>query len=189
VTTDGVDLVLRGQVRTGDPTAPLARAVAVDDGLVVALDEDALSLAGGASEVLDVPAVLPAFGDGHVHPLWGGVELAGPAVRDLGSVAEVVEEVRRYAARHPDDEWVVGGPYDPTIAPGGLFDAAWLDAAVPDRPVVLQSADHHCAWVNSKRCGGPASTRRRRTRRPGRWPAAPTGRRWGPSSSGPRWTW
>ena len=150
MTGDGADLVLRGRVRTGDPTAPLARAVAVRDGLVVALDEDALALAAAASEVLDVPAVLPAFGDGHVHPLWGGVELAGPAVRDLGSVAEIVEEVRRYAARHPDDEWVMGGPYEPTLAPRALFDAAWLDAAVPDRPVVLQSSDHHCAWVNSE---------------------------------------
>jgi predicted amidohydrolase YtcJ len=150
VGTDGADLVLRGRVRTGDPAAPLARAVAVRDGLVVALDEDALVLTDRAVEVLDVPVVLPGFGDGHVHPLWGGVELAGPAVRDLGSVDEVVEEVRRHAARHPDDEWLVGGPYDPTLAPGGLFDAAWLDAAVPDRPVVLQSSDHHCAWVNSE---------------------------------------
>ena len=150
MTSGGVDLVLRGRVRTGDPVAPLARAVAVRDGLVVALDEDALGLAAGAGEVLDVPAVLPAFGDGHVHPLWGGVELAGPAVRDLGSVAEVVEEVRRHAAEHPDDEWLTGGPYDPTLAPGGLFDATWLDDAVADRPVVLQSTDHHCAWVNSE---------------------------------------
>ena len=150
MTTGGVDLVLRGRVRTGDPAAPLARAVAARGGVVVALDEDALALVDGATELLDVPAVLPAFGDGHVHPLWGGVELAGPAVRDLGSVAEVVEEVRRYAARHPDDGWLVGGPYEPTLAPGGLFDAAWLDEAVPDRPVLLQSTDHHCAWVNSE---------------------------------------
>ena len=44
----------------------------------------------------------------------------------------------------------MGGPYEPTLAPRALFDAAWLDAAVPDRPVVLQSSDHHCAWVNSE---------------------------------------
>lgn len=145
----GVDLVLRGRVRTGDPVAPLARAVAVRGGVVVALDQDALALADAAAEVLDVPAVLPGFGDGHVHPLWGGVELAGPDVRDRMSVEAIVEEVRRYAAGHPDEDWVLGGPYDPTLVPGGLFDAAWLDAAVPDRPVALQSTDHHCAWVNS----------------------------------------
>ena len=157
----GADLVLRGAVRTGDPHLPLARAVAVRDGLVVALDTDALELADGATEVVDAGAVLPGFGDGHVHPLWGGVELAGPAVRDLTSVEAVAAEVRRYAAEHPDEEWVLGGPYDPALAPRGLFDAAWLDAAVPDRPVVLQASDHHCAWVNTealRRAGIDAAT-------------------------------
>ena len=157
----GADLVLRGTVRTGDPHLPLARAVAVRDGLVAALDTDALQLADAATEVLDVGAVLPGFGDGHVHPLWGGVELAGPAVRDLTSVEAVAAEVRRYAAEHPDEDWVLGGPYDPALAPRGLFDAAWLDAAVPDRPVVLQASDHHCAWVNTealRRAGVDAAT-------------------------------
>lgn len=159
----GVDLVLRGTVRTGDPLAPLARGVAVHDGSVVALDQAALALAGDARETVDLDGdvVLPGFGDGHVHPLWGGVELAGPAVRTARTVAEVVEVVRQYAAEHPDEEWVQGGPYDPTLAPHGLFDARWLDEAVPQRPVVLQSSDHHCAWVNTealRRAGVDAAT-------------------------------
>nr|MBA2770387.1 amidohydrolase family protein [Sporichthyaceae bacterium] len=158
-----VDLVARGRVRTGDPMAPLTRGVAVHDGVVVALDEAALSLADGARELVDLGdgALLPGFGDGHVHPLWGGVELAGPHVRDATSVAEVVEAVRRYGAEHPDLEWLQGGPYDPTMVPGGMFDARWLDAAVADRPVVLQSTDHHCAWVNTaalRRAGADAAT-------------------------------
>ncbi len=155
--------MLRGAVRTGDPGAPLARGVAVHGGGVVALDADALSLADEASRCVDLAGgtVLPGFGDGHVHPLWGGVELAGPQVRDATSVAEVVESVRRYAAEHPAEEWVLGGPYDPTLVAGGLLDARWLDEAVPDRPVALQSTDHHCAWVNSealRRAGVDAGT-------------------------------
>ena len=149
----GVDLVLHGgTVVTGLPGAPRARAVAVHDGGVVALDRDALDLLPGATSKLDLDggAVLPSFGDGHVHPLWGGVELAGPAVREATSVAQVVEAVRRWAQAHPEVEWVQGGPYDPSLAPAGRFDARWLDEAVADRPVVLQSADHHCAWVNSE---------------------------------------
>jgi predicted amidohydrolase YtcJ len=65
-------------------------------------------------------------------------------------VPEVVEVVRRFAAEHPEEHWIVGGPYDPSLAAGGLFDARWLDAAVPDRPVALQSTDHHCVWGNSE---------------------------------------
>ena len=158
-----VDLVVRGRVRTGDPSIPVTRGAAVHDGVVVALDEAALSLARDARELVDLGdgALLPGFGDGHVHPLWGGVELAGPNVRDATSVAEVVEAVRRYAAEQPDLEWLQGGPYDPTMVPGGMFDARWLDDAVAERPVVLQSTDHHCAWVNSealRRAGIDAAT-------------------------------
>ncbi len=148
-----VDLVLHnGTVVTGLPGAARARAVAVHDGYVVALDEDALALVPIARSVLDLEggAVLPAFGDGHVHPLWGGVELAGPEVRDASTVGQVVDAVRRWAQEHPEAEWVQGGPYDPTLAPAGRFDAAWLDEAVADRPVLLQSTDHHCAWVNTE---------------------------------------
>jgi predicted amidohydrolase YtcJ len=148
----GVDLVLRGGiVRTGDAMGTRARALAVHDGLVVALDVDALALADDAREVVDLErgALLPAFGDGHVHPLWGGVELAGPQVRDATTVGEVADVVRRWVADHPDAAWVGGGPYDPSLAPGGIFDAEWLDVAVSDRPVVLQATDHHCAWVNT----------------------------------------
>jgi hypothetical protein len=147
----GADLVIRGRVAAQAQDAAVPGAVAVRAGRIVALGDAALSLVRDAAEVLDAEGVLrPSFGDGHAHPLWGGLELAGPAVRDAGSVAEVVEAVRAYAERNPALDWVVGGPYEPSLAPGGRFDAAWLDAAVPDRPVVLQSADHHCAWVNSE---------------------------------------
>ena len=148
-----VDLVLHGGVVvTGVPAAPRARAVAIHDGHVVALDEDALGLLPIARATMDLEggAVLPSFGDGHVHPLWGGVEMAGPPVRGATTVVQVVEAVRRWAADHPDVDWIQGGPYDPTLAPAGRFDARWLDDAVPDRPVVLQSTDHHCAWVNTE---------------------------------------
>jgi predicted amidohydrolase YtcJ len=159
-----VDLVLHGgTVVTGLPGGPRARAVAVHDGYVVALDDDALGLLPIARHTIDLDggAVLPSFGDGHVHPLWGGVELAGPEVRDATTVVQVVDAVRRWADAHPDVAWVQGGPYDPTLAPAGRFDARWLDEAVPDRPVVLQSTDHHCAWVNSealRRAGVDGST-------------------------------
>ena len=146
------DLVLTGgTVRTGDPYRPTATAVAVTAGLVSGLDDDATAQRGPQSEVVDLNggALLPSFGDGHAHPLWGGVELAWAPVRDLPSVADTVEAVRVHAAAHPDDPWVLGGSYDPSLSPGGLFDAQWLDAVVPDRPVYLESSDHHCAWVNT----------------------------------------
>ena len=60
-----------------------------------------------------------------------------------------MEAVRVFAHEHPDDEWIVGASYNGSLAPDGLFDARWLDAAVPDRPVVLRAWDYHTAWCNS----------------------------------------
>lgn len=158
------DLLFRkGIVRTQDAARPVARALAVRDGRVSGLDDEALAQTGPDTVEVDLDGgvLLPSFGDGHVHPLWGGVELTEAPVRDARSVDEVVAAVRRYAAEHPELEWVTGGSYDPTLAPGGLFDARWLDAAVPDRPVYLESTDHHSAWVNTpalRRGGVTAAT-------------------------------
>ncbi len=145
------DLLLRGRIRTLDPARPTAWAVAVAGGVITGLDDEAVRAAGPGAEWVEVGdgVVLPAFRDGHAHPLWAGLELAEAPIAEARSVAQVVEAVRGYAAAHPGLAWVRGGSYDPTLAPGGLFDARWLDAAVPDRPVYLESADHHSAWVNT----------------------------------------
>lgn len=137
-------------------------ALLVVDGAVQAVGEQARSLAAGAEQVdLGGGFLMPSFGDGHAHPLPGGLEAIGPQVRRCKSVDEIVDEVRRFAAEHPDDEWIVGASYDSSLAPDGLFDARWLDAAVPDRPVVLRAWDYHTVWCNSvalERAGITADT-------------------------------
>ena len=60
-----------------------------------------------------------------------------------------------------DQDWIVGASYDSSLAPDGLFDAKWLDEAVPDRPVALRAWDYHTMWVNSvalERAGITAET-------------------------------
>src|SRR5690242_10572515 len=105
---------------------------------------------------------MPSFGDGHAHPLYGGLEAVGPPVRQCNSVDEIVLAVKQYADAHPDEEWIVGASYDGSLSRGGLFDARWLDAAVPDRPVVLRAWDYHTVWCNSvalQRAGITADTK------------------------------
>jgi predicted amidohydrolase YtcJ len=137
-------------------------ALLVTDGVVRAIGDAAHPQAGGAEEIdLDGGFLMPSFGDGHAHPLPGGLEAVGPQVRPCQTVDEIVAEVKRYAADHPDEEWIVGASYESSMAPGGLFDARWLDAAVPDRPVVLRAWDYHTVWCNSvalQRAGITADT-------------------------------
>lgn len=148
-----------GVVWTGDTDTD---AVLVVDGVVTALGDDARTQGTQAETVdLDGGFLMPSFGDGHAHPLYGGLEAVGPAVRPCTSVDEIVLAVKQYAEDHPDEEWIVGASYDGSLAPGGLFDARWLDAAVPDRPVVLRAWDYHTVWCNTaalQRAGITADT-------------------------------
>ncbi|WP_273733753.1 amidohydrolase [Mycolicibacterium septicum] len=130
------------------PTAT-TDALLVADGVVQAVGDDALASAADRKVDLEGGFLMPSFGDGHAHPLFGGLESAGPAVRPCRSIDEIVSAVKEFADANPDQEWIVGASYDGSLAPGGLFDARWLDAAVPDRPVVLRAWDYHTFWVNS----------------------------------------
>lgn len=139
-------------------------ALLVVDGVVTAIGEAAHAhdTAPNAATVdLRGGFLMPSFGDGHAHPLYGGLEAVGPAVRGCTSVDEIVSAVRQFADANPEQEWIVGASYDGSLAEGGLFDARWLDAAVPDRPVVLRAWDYHTVWCNSvalERAGITADT-------------------------------
>ena len=139
-----------------------ADALLVHDGVVAAVgsaDVDrhlaALDTASDSDDTLDQVDLdggflMPSFGDGHAHPIFGGLEAEGPQVRTCSSVDEIVAEVRRFAQAHPEIEWITGASYDGSLVDGGLFDARWLDEAVADRPVVLRAWDYHTVWCNSR---------------------------------------
>lgn len=135
------------------PGLPDVEQLLVRDGVIVAVGAEALAAVAEdpADESVDLAGgfLMPSFGDGHAHPLFGGLEAEGPAVRACGSVPEIIAEVRRYAEAHPELEWIFGASYDGSLAEGGLFDARWLDEAVSDRPIVLRAWDYHTVWVNT----------------------------------------
>lgn len=143
-------LFRNGTIRRG-PHEPDAHALLVTDGRITAFDETAVRLAGDDVETVDLDGgfVMASFGDGHAHPLQGGLESQGPQVR-TETIAEAVAAVKRYADEYPELPWIFGGSYDSSLAESGLFDARWLDEAVSDRPVVLRAWDYHTVWVNSK---------------------------------------
>jgi predicted amidohydrolase YtcJ len=125
-------------------------ALLIEDNRVVALGPDALKGDVDHTVSLNGAFVMPAFADGHAHPLFAGRESQGPKVNGLQSVKEIVNEVKRFAMANPDTKWIIGGAYEAAVVERGDFDSHWLDEAVSDRPVVLHAVDHHTIWVNSK---------------------------------------
>lgn len=134
-----------------DGTPSLSTAIAFEGTRVAALGADAEALRERADETIDLRGgvIAPAPGDGHAHPVLGALEAAGPAVRGAEDLPGIIAAVAEWKAAHPDAPWIVGGSYDATFAPGGQFDARWLDEVTGDTPTVLRSWDYHTVWVNS----------------------------------------
>lgn len=141
--------VLVASDASGD--AQYATAIAFERGKVVALGDAAQQLADTADEVIDLAGgtLAPAPGDGHAHPVLGALESAGPNIRAATDVQGILAAVAEWKSAHPSADWIVGGSYDATFAPGGMFDARWLDEVTGDTPTILRSWDYHTAWVNT----------------------------------------
>jgi len=160
------DLILRnGAVHTVDPSHPKAEAVAVRDGIIVAVgsDEELREFAGPRTEDIDLQGrtLLPGFQDAHVHASGGGLERTRCNLSEVHSLEEYLGMVKRYADAHPEVEWITGGGWSMDVFPGGVPRKEDLDQIVPDRPVFLSNRDHHGAWTNSvalERAGIDAST-------------------------------
>jgi predicted amidohydrolase YtcJ len=116
-------------------------AVLMRDGRIVALG--AAARAAHSDEVIDATGqfLCPAFGDGHIHPIIGGLESQFAPIRDATSLDTVIAATKQWADDHPDEEWVRGDGLDITLAANGVFEAGWLDAVIPDRPVYLHGSD------------------------------------------------
>lgn len=132
-----------------DQAAPVRGELLVLDGLIAAVGPDVSAPAGVDVVELAGGTLLPAFGDGHAHPLQAGVESRFAPVRG-DSLAAVYAGVESWAQAHPEAEWIYGGGFDLALTPDGVFDATWLDAVEADRPVVLRAVDYHTLWCNSE---------------------------------------
>lgn len=148
------DLVFQGgAVFTANTVRSRARAVAVKDGRILAVSSGDLDdLIGPETEVVDLAGrmLVPGFQDAHAHPVWGGLDMLRCDLAELDTAAEYLEKIAKYAASHPQDEWVLGGGWQMSAFPGGTPTAAALDTVVSGRPAFLPNRDGHGAWVNSE---------------------------------------
>lgn len=153
-----VDLLYTGgPVFTGAGLPLRGVAVAVKDGRIAAIvpEADAEGLVGPDTEIVDLVGALlaPGFQDAHLHPVGGGVELLQCDLTGTGSAEEAVAAIAAYAAEtapaEGDAGWIVGAGWSMDHFAGGAPLRGLIDAVVPDRPVLLESRDHHSAWANT----------------------------------------
>ncbi|MEQ3549002.1 amidohydrolase family protein [Pseudonocardia nematodicida] len=146
-------LLLTGDVITMDPARPRVRAVGIRGDRIVALGSVAevrRELRGRVVEHDPGGWVLPGFVDSHVHVLWAGRAEERVGLDDATSIAEIGRRLAAHAARNPGDGWIEAeAGFDPgDLTDGRMPTAADLDAAVGDRPVILDRKGHD-AIVNT----------------------------------------
>lgn len=145
-------VVLGGEILTMDPSHPSAEAMAIrgDRILGVGTRESIRAFIGPDTEEIDATGklVTPGFIDAHSHPLMA-LEAVGVNV-NLRSITEVQRALAAKAAETPPGTWVIGVMYDDTkFVEGRPLTRRDIDAAVPDRPVIVRHRGGHTAVVNS----------------------------------------
>jgi predicted amidohydrolase YtcJ len=140
-------------VYTADMRRPWAEAIAVREGRIVYVGDASglLPFIGPDTEIVSLPhgLILPAFRDGHIHPLTGSLaflecRLTGPADREA-----YLTQIARYSRSNEDQPFLRGGGWLPDAFPDRGPSRQDLDAVVSDRPTLLKSMDGHSAWVNT----------------------------------------
>ncbi len=153
-----VDLIVTGaKIRTMEKDAPLAKSMAVKEGVIVAIgDVEAVSKLAGPNTVkvdLAGKTILPGFIDAHCHPRavyaedspWASVE-CGP--ENIKSMAELIAALKRKAEKTPEGQWVNGSNYQETLL-GRHPTRLDLDKASTKHPIMIRHSSGHRGVCNT----------------------------------------
>ncbi|OAH11373.1 amidohydrolase [Streptomyces jeddahensis] len=144
------DLIITGaRVRTLDPGSPQATAVAVRDGVIAAVGDEAdvRDWRGPDTEIvrLDGAHLVPGLVDAHSHPVWGlematGTDLSG--VRDLAALRTALATAERI------DGWVIGYGLDHNAFEGRPINRDLVEDVLGGAPAFLRLYDGHSALAS-----------------------------------------
>ena len=145
---------MSGRVRTLDPERPHASAVAIADGMIVAVGSDAeiRELAGASTEVIDLhgAAVIPGLTDSHLHPFLGADGALGADLLGVTSLDEVRRLVAAERARCAPGEWVLGYGLDYNAFAQSGTHGSLIEEAAGGNPALLTYMDFHTALATPR---------------------------------------
>ncbi len=146
--------VYEGSIVTCDAAGSVRRYL-VEDGGSIAFVGDELPPAYAACErvALGGKALLPAFGDTHIHFMSYALFSAGLDIMSVTSIGEAKERIAAFAASRKDKVILGFGSSVSSVKEKRLLTRADIDEACPDRPVFIVKYDGHAAIANSALLG------------------------------------
>ncbi len=155
-------IYMGGDIITMNDAQPHAGAIAVKDGLIVAVGTRAeveQEHKGTETKIhnLDGKTLVPGFLDAHSHyinslSVANQAKLYAPPAGPGKDVDSIIAELKRFAREReiPKGDMILGYGYDDTVMPGGrLLNRDDLDKAFPDNPVRIDHVSMHGAVLNS----------------------------------------
>lgn len=154
---DAADRVfVNGAIYTVSETQPWASAVAISDGRIVYVGDDAgvEAFIGATTERTDLGGqmMLPGFHDSHIHILIGVMADDECSLLRIETAADVAVRLKECVELQGigDAGWILGGGWGEWLWPSANPKKGILDILFPDRPVYMESSFGHAAWVNSR---------------------------------------
>ncbi|MFD2140406.1 amidohydrolase [Ancylobacter oerskovii] len=149
------DLIIENaRILTMDPAQPSAEAIALKDGVVLAVGSRAevAEAAGTASRRIDAggASVLPGFIDSHIHLFTGGAQLASLSVAGFTGFERIAAAIRQRAQVDTSQVMIVEQAAYSMFGDDEPITRHLLDRVLPDRPLALFASDHHTMWANTK---------------------------------------
>ena len=155
VNADPADMIIfGGPIYTALDNAPMAEAIAIDDGEIVAVGSlvDLLTEYGDGAKQLSLngAALYPGFTDAHAHLLGLGQRELNLNLEGTSSIADLVQRLDIAAVNLPAGQALYGRGWIETGWPEQRFpNAADLDSVSPNNPVIFERADGHAVVANS----------------------------------------
>ena len=141
----------KGNILTVNAHDDTAKVLVERDGKILFVG-DALPEQYKDAQVIELgeKALAPAFVDTHQHFASFSTFFAGLNVMDAASNAEIADMVRDFAGRACAKTLIAFGASPYSVREGRLISREELDAACPDKEIMVVKYDGHACIVNSK---------------------------------------
>ncbi len=151
--------IFRGTIITCDWENSVVKYLVEDEGIITYVGDrlpDEYAAFKEQAEYIDLEerALLPAFGDGHIHYSNWALFNSTFDVRSAGSIAEMGKMIKLYAHSDPKAKVILGFGLTPhLIKEKRLIRRSELDGIIKDRPVALVCYDGHAGVINTRAIG------------------------------------
>lgn len=144
--------ILGARIRTLDPHQPVATALAMQDGAITAIGDDAAirRVCDGTTELIDGTGmtIVPGLTDTHLHPFWGAEATQGLDLQNVTTLGELNAVLAAEWERKQGEGWITGwGLHFEPFLETGIRGDTFADA-VGSTPTYLGFFDAHTAVAN-----------------------------------------